>query len=63
MLLCSVPQLAEFGTMPWGDHWREIELLVAIFARLENVSVVVSPHPRSNPGDYPDMTGRIGLTS
>ena len=60
LLLCAVPQLAEHYWMPWPQHWQEIEFLLATFARLENVSIVLSLHPKSNPLDYQQLADRYG---
>lgn len=60
VLLCAVPQLAEHGLMPWPQHWQEIEFLLATFAHLKNVSVVLSLHPKSNPLDYQRVAGQYG---
>ena len=62
LLLCAVPQLGEHGAMPWPQHWQEIEFLLAAFARLKNVSVVLSLHPKSNPVDYQPLADHYGAT-
>jgi hypothetical protein len=62
VLLCAVPQLAEHLLMPWSQHWQEIEFLLATFAQLKNVSVVLSLHPKSSPSDYKPLADRYGAT-
>ena len=62
ILLSSIPQLAEHGVLPWSQHWQEIEFLLANFARLRDVSIVLSLHPKSNPLDYQPLADRYGAT-
>jgi len=58
VLLCSLPQLGEANILSWEQHWQEIELLLATFARLKDVSVVLSLHPKCNPADYQSLAER-----
>lgn len=60
VLLCAVPQTAEHGTMSWTQHWQETQFLLATFARLNGVSVVLSLHPKSKPSDYRPFAERYG---
>lgn len=60
ILLCALPPLAEISVMRWPQHWQEIEFLLATFARLKNLFVVLSLHPRCNPSDYQHLADRYG---
>jgi hypothetical protein len=62
VLLCAVPQLAEHRLMSWSQHWQEIEFLLATFAQLKNVSIVLSLHPKSDPSEYRPLADQYGTT-
>jgi hypothetical protein len=60
ILLCSVPQLAEHGLLPWNEHWREIEFLLAVLTGQSNVVVLLSLHPKSDPDQYKSIAEKYG---
>lgn len=60
VLLCSVPQLAEHGLLPWNEHWREIEFLLAVLTAQSDVKVLLSLHPKSDPQQYKPFAEKYG---
>ncbi len=60
VLLCSVPQLAEHGLLPWEEHWREIDFLLATLTAHPDAVVVLSLHPKSDPDAYKNLASKYG---
>jgi hypothetical protein len=60
VLLCSVPQLAEHGLLPWEAHWQEVEFLLATLTAQSNVVVLLSLHPKSDPHHYKPLAEKYG---
>ncbi len=60
VLLCSVPQLAEHGLLPWDEHWREVEFLLAALTAQSNVVLLLSLHPKSDPDQYKPLAEKYG---
>ncbi|MCE9582259.1 MAG: CDP-glycerol glycerophosphotransferase family protein, partial [Planctomycetes bacterium] len=59
IILCSVPQLAENGLLPWDQHWEEMGFLFSTMVA-EDAAVVLSLHPKSDPEKYRPHADRLG---
>jgi UDP-N-acetylglucosamine 2-epimerase len=60
VILCSVPQLAEHGLLPWKEHWQEIDFLFATLTAQPDSVVILSLHPKSDPIQYKPLAEKYG---
>jgi hypothetical protein len=60
IILCSVPQMAEHGLIPWDEHWQETDFLFKTLSEIQGAVLVLSLHPQSNPHDYRQLAGKYG---
>ena len=63
VLLCALPAYPQSDgrdSTSWSRHLQETEFLLATFAQLKNVSVVLSLHPKSSPLDYQHLANQYG---
>ncbi len=61
LLVLSVPQYAEQGFLPWPEHWREVDSIVA-HASSAGQNLLLSLHPRSDASRYGYLAERFGCS-
>ena len=60
VILCAVPHLGEHGFLPFSEHLQEMDTLISDLTSLPGASVVLSLHPKSDPGQYTPIAERHG---
>lgn len=52
LIILALPQLAEHGIMDWKSHWDEIRFLCDTFSQQQQVSYLISLHPKMKYDQY-----------